>query len=51
MTDRVFDYLDDDFSGSLDVDEIGKVMNRVAGEMGVRAPSDEDLKTIFSVID
>ena len=51
MTDRACDYLDDDCSGSLDIEEIGKVMNRVAVEMGVRPPTDDDLMSIFSVID
>ena len=51
MTDLVFEHLDEDNSGALDTEEIGRVMTMVALELDVSPPTQDDLTSIFSVID
>ena len=51
ITDMAFDSIDDDHSDSLDVSEIQEIMNQVAAELGISAPTLEDLEAIIKEID
>ena len=51
ITDMALDSIDDDHSDSLDVSEIQEIMNQVAAELGISAPTLEDLEAIIKEID
>ena len=46
-----FDSVDTDGSGEIDRDELQKVMNNIADDMGTEPPSDEDIKEVFTHLD
>ena len=46
-----FDDVDMDRSGKIDTSELGKVMTKIAKEMGTFPPSKEDIQEIFDNID
>ena len=46
-----FDDVDTDGSGEIDSKELGKVMIKIANQMGTIPPSKEDIKEMFDNID
>ena len=46
-----FDDIDTDRSGEIDSNELGKVMVKIANQMGVMPPSKEDIQEMFDNID
>ena len=51
ITKAAFDDVDVDKSGEIDTSELGKVMIKIAKQMGTIPPSKEDIKEIFDNID
>ena len=51
VSDLAFDAIDDDGSGGLDKSEIAKIMEEVSKNMGVTAPTDEDLDAFLRELD
>ena len=51
ITDIAFDSEDHDNSGSLDLDEMQAILEKVANNIGVSAPNKSDVSQILSVLD
>ena len=51
ISKAAFDDVDIDRSGKIDTSELGKVMIKIAKEMGTIPPSKEDIQEIFDNID
>ena len=51
ISKAAFDDVDTDGSGEIDCGELGKVMIKIAKEMGTIPPSKEDIKEMFDGID
>ena len=51
VSKRAFDDVDVDGSGEIDSEELGKVMVKIAEEMGTIPPSKEDIQEMFYNID
>mgnify|MGYP002049953880 FL=1 len=46
-----FDAVDEDMSGELDLDELGKVLRSVAKEMRLNPPTDNDIIQVLAELD
>ena len=51
ISKAAFDDVDIDKSGKIDASELGKVMTKIAKEMGTIIPSQEDIQEMFDNID
>ena len=51
VSKAAFDDVDTDGSGEIDSNELGRVMIKIAKEMGTIPPSKEDIKEMFDNID
>ena len=51
VSKAAFDDVDVDGSGEIDSNELGKVMIKIANQMGTMPPSKEDIKEMFDSID
>ena len=47
----IFDMVDKDGSGLIDLTEFEVVMNSISSDMGMKMPSLSDIKTIFNTLD
>ena len=51
ISDMAFDAVDEDMSGELDLDELGKVLRSVAKEMRLNPPTDNDIIQVLAELD
>ena len=51
MADLAFDAVDENGDGSLDKQELSKVMRNVAEEMRVKPPTDGDIEAVIRELD
>ena len=51
ISDMAFEAIDEDCSGNIDKTELGDVLRRVAVNMGIIQPTDNDLSALLSELD
>ena len=51
ISDMAFDAMDIDGSGGLDVEELKVIMDRVASQLGITGPTQDDLETMLGELD
>ena len=51
VAQKAFDIVDTDKSGFISLDELEELMRGMAGQLGISAPSHQDVKTAFKEID
>ena len=51
ISDMAFDAVDEDMSGELDLEELGKVLRSVAKEMRLNPPTDNDIIQVLAELD
>ena len=51
ITDRAFEVMDTDGSGGLDTDELKVIMDKVAEDLGIQGPTNDDLESMLAQLD
>lgn len=51
MAQTAFDATDEDKSGVIDQQELGKAMSQISADIGIPAPSKEEVEEVFAVLD